>query len=213
MRNYFSKLNLPGASDASNDLNEEVATPEQVELSSTIDAIVKYDPNLHKSSVIALLEELRENGDNFSSSLAIDFDDSATQDDWLDSNRLAGAWVAVRGDELLGFVSLIDTSDFIGKRIVSRENCFEVDRLFVRPMARRKGIGSLLLEHARLFAHEQNKRICFQVNENLPQAISFCSRQNRFICISSFYRGDTVDHIYVERVTWREARNRFRTER
>lgn len=205
MRNYFSR---PSVSPSAPSSDKEVKSPPVGQLAEF--EIVPFKSNLHRSSLISLLRELRENGDDYPPTYRIGDGSREALGEWLDSEDALISWVAIRDDEVIGFVSLAPTSDFIGDRVASRDNYLEVRRLFVRPIARQKGLGSELLEHALTEARNRNKWVCFSVAETLPRAMVFYAGQRRFICTASCTGTTVMNHIYVEKVTWREARQRFR---
>jgi GNAT superfamily N-acetyltransferase len=90
----------------------------------------------------------------------------------LDRPDIGNIFVARRGNDIVGMVSLLYTvSTALGGRVALLED------MIVSPTARNAGVGSALLSHAIEFAHSQGcKRITLMTDRNNEAAQRFYQR-------------------------------------
>jgi GNAT superfamily N-acetyltransferase len=90
----------------------------------------------------------------------------------LDQPDIGNIFVARRGNDIVGMVSLLYTvSSALGGRVALLED------MVVSPTARNAGVGSALLSHAIEFAHSQGcKRITLMTDRNNEAAQRFYQR-------------------------------------
>lgn len=75
------------------------------------------------------------------------------------------------GESLLGYIKLNFNK---GAEELKPDNCVEIERIYVKPEAKGKGYGKLLIDTAKKAARKQSKKILWLgVWENNPKAIGF----------------------------------------
>lgn len=87
---------------------------------------------------------------------------------WLTPQNVAAAWVATRGDELIGHVCLV--RKHLGGPALTLE------RLFVSPNAAGSGVGKALVNHASDWAAQRRSPLSLDVADNCTKAVSLRSR-------------------------------------
>lgn len=87
---------------------------------------------------------------------------------WLTPANVAAAWVAVRGDEVIGHVCVAR------KHQMPPE--LTLERLFVSPDAAGSGVGGALIDQARNWAAERRSLLTLDVAENCGRAIAVYGR-------------------------------------
>jgi ribosomal protein S18 acetylase RimI-like enzyme len=104
---------------------------------------------------------------------------------WLADTDELGSWVVERQDEILGHVALSrvghdSVSAYRWREMTGREpsELAAVTRLFVRPRARRQGLGTALLETAVEAAHARGLTVVLQVASTQQDAIRLYQAQD-----------------------------------
>jgi GNAT superfamily N-acetyltransferase len=87
---------------------------------------------------------------------------------WLDPSELAGAWVAAVDREVVGHVCLTHRPNLAP--------AMSVERFFVSPAFRHRGVGRALLTHTTQWAELHGLPLTLEVVDGRGEAISFYKR-------------------------------------
>lgn len=125
-------------------------------MSSTI-RIEPFDAHRHLDHLLEVLVRVKASSIDYPPS--IDTDGSVESlSTWLLRGGDFGRWVATDDSNVVGHVLLNDPANYLKSRLDPTTKFAEIARLFVDPVARSNGAGSLLLDRARNTARALSRR-------------------------------------------------------